>query len=144
MSSVKRLIIVLVVLLIGAVTVAIAISVYRLYIPQTVEVAVTLPASIRVTIGGVEVENGTMIDWGTLNRGGSAHKSVSIRNNGDHAVTVYIRADLPPWWTLDADWNGTRLTLGGGSILTWMELTAPSDADLGTYTFDAWIIFKPG
>ncbi len=146
----RMLLAVLATLLICTITIAVAASVYRFYLPQTVEVAVTVTPAIRVMIDyslldplKTEWENGTRLDWGTLPKGVSADKTLIVYNDGDYDVTVYLIADLPPGWTLTWEANGTIVPGGGSTLFKDLTLTVPSDAAAGTYNFDTWIIAKP-
>ena len=146
----KPLIAVLAVMLIGSVVVAVAVSVYRFRLPQTVTIATTVTPAIRVMVDysllrPLETErvNGTMLDWGTLPRGVSADHTLVVYNDGDYDVTAYLMADMPPGWTLTWEANGTIIPSGFLNVYNDLTLTVPSDAPAGVYTWDAWIIAEP-
>ena len=135
---------------VATVAVAAAISVYRFYMPQTVTVAVTSTPAIRVCIDysvmdplRTEDPNGTRLDWGTLPRGVSATHTVTVFNEGDYDVVVYLVGSPPPGWTLSWDANGTTVSAGVGNFRNSLTLTVPQNAEPGVYDFDTWILVKP-
>jgi len=116
-----------------------AVTVYRLYVPQRVTVA-SNRSVIKVYINNQEWTNGTTLNWGEIEPGRGASRGVTIINTYDKSVIVSIEiANLPTGWSLTFDKDGVQID-PNYEIHGTLTLNIPSNATPGDYEFDLWFV----
>lgn len=125
----------LVALLVGMVAAAVIIEQY--YLPQQFTVT---GSSVAIYIDTVLVENETLIDWGTVQKGISYIANLTVVNISNETITVYFTVSNPPVdWTFSWTANATVLlpTEAAEGTLT---VTIPATAIDDTYLVDTYIM----
>lgn len=83
--------------------------------------------------------NGTAIDWGDTYPGNTYYYNLTVESLVPSNTTVWLEVvDLPLGWTETWDANATLLG-PEESVFGWLNLTIPSDAEAGEYSWDSYI-----
>lgn len=79
---------------------------------------------LTILLESLPLEDGDPIDWGEVTVDVTYSYNLSVTNNHDSTVLVYLYTPgLPAGWVETWECNGTALT-AGSSMWGWLDLTA--------------------
>jgi len=112
---------------------------YSFYLPQ--QVTVTPPPSygLAVYIDNQPWNDGSKLNWETVQAGSSTSKTLSVQNTGNTNVKVILVTEsIPEGITLVWDKNETIVAPGGWANGT-LTLTVSSSVAANPYSWDSWV-----